>query len=108
MNKRQIVFVTSNLGKVKSAQRDLKDVEVIQFEAELIEPRSDNIKEISKTKVVQAYNLVNKPCMAMDSGFFIEKLNGFPRAYVNYVLDTIGIEGILKLMKGKENRIVSL
>jgi XTP/dITP diphosphohydrolase len=104
MNKRQIVFVTSNLGKVKSAQRDLKDVQVIQYEAELIEPRSDNIKEISKIKVVQAYNLVNKPCIAMDSGFFIEELNGFPRAYVNYVLDTIGIEGILKLMEGKENR----
>ena len=40
----------------------------------------------------------------MDSGFFIEKLNGFPRAYVNHALETIGVEGILKLMEGKENR----
>lgn len=45
MNKKQIIFVTSNLGKVKSAQRDLKDVDVIQYEAELIEPRSDSIIE---------------------------------------------------------------
>jgi hypothetical protein len=28
MNKKQIIFVTSNLGKVKSAQRDLKNVEI--------------------------------------------------------------------------------
>lgn len=104
MNKKQIMFVTSNLGKVKSAQRELKDVEVVQYEAELIEPRSDSIKEISKIKVLQAYKMVNKPCIAMDSGFYIEELNGFPRAYVNHALETIGVEGILKLMEDKENR----
>lgn len=104
MNKKQIVFVTSNLGKVTSAQRDLENVEVIQYSAELIEPRSDNIKEISKVKAMQVYKMVRKPCISMDSGFFIEELNGFPRAYVNYALETIGIEGILKLMEGKENR----
>jgi XTP/dITP diphosphohydrolase len=104
MNKKQIVFVTSNVGKVKSAQRDLKNVDVIQYKADLIEPRSDSIKEISKIKVLQAYNIVNKPCIAVDSGFFIGELNGFPRAYVNHTLDTIGIEGILKLMEDKKNR----
>lgn len=104
MNKKQIVFVTSNSGKVKSAQRDLKDVEVIQYEAELIEPRSDNIKEISKVKALQAFKIVKKPCIAVDAGFFIEELNGFPRAYVNHALETIGIEGILKLMEEKNNR----
>ncbi|MGH4122832.1 MAG: non-canonical purine NTP pyrophosphatase [Clostridium sp.] len=104
MNKKQIVFVTSNLGKIKSAQRELEDVEVIQYNLDLVEPRSDNIKEISKVKAMQAYNIVKKPCISMDSGFFIEELNGFPRAYVNYALETVGIEGILKLMECKENR----
>jgi len=104
MNRKQIVFVTSNSGKVKSAQRDLKDIDVIQYEAELIEPRSDSIKEISKIKALQAYKMVNMPCIAMDSGFFIEELSGFPKAYVNFALETIGVEGILKLMEGKANR----
>ena len=36
--------------------------------------------------------------------FWIEELDGFPRAFVNFALDTIGIDGILKLMEGKENR----
>lgn len=104
MKKKQIIFVTSNLGKVKSAQRDLKDVDVIQYEAELIEPRSNSIKEISKTKAIQAYKMINIPCISMDSGFFIEELRGFPGTYVNHALETIGVEGILKLMEGKENR----
>lgn len=40
----------------------------------------------------------------MDTDFRIDELNGFPRAFVNFSLDTIGISGILKLMEGKENR----
>ena len=40
----------------------------------------------------------------MDAGFFIDELNGFPKAFVNFSLETIGIDGILKLMEGKENR----
>ena len=40
----------------------------------------------------------------MDIGFYIEAWNGFPRAYVNPSLETIGIKGILKLMDGVENR----
>ena len=34
----------------------------------------------------------------------IDALGVFPAAYTHYIGDTIGIEGILKLMKGVENR----
>lgn len=101
---KEIIFVTTNKGKIASAQRYLKNIKVIPYNAELIEPRSDDIKEIAKQKVLQAFKIVKKPCLALDSGFFIEELNGFPKAYVNHTLDTIGIEGILKLMVGVKNR----
>jgi XTP/dITP diphosphohydrolase len=100
----EIVFVTHNKGKIASAKEYLKGVEFKVFEYELDEPRSDDIKYISKVKVEQAYKLVNKPCISLDCGFFIDELDGFPRAFVNFTLDTIGINGILKLMEGKENR----
>lgn len=101
---KEIIFVTTNNGKVASAQKELTNIKVLPIEAELNEPRSDDIKEIAKQKVLQAYSIVNRPCIALDSGFFIEALNGFPRAYVNHMLDTIGIEGILKLLRDEENR----
>ena len=41
---------------------------------------------------------------ALDAGFYIRALNGFPRAFANFALETIGIEGILKLMEGKEGQ----
>ena len=100
----EIIFVTHNKGKIASAQRALKNVNLKIFEYELEEPRSDDIKYISKYKVEQAYKIVNKPCISLDCGFWIDKLNGFPRAFVNFALETIGIQGILKLMEGKDNR----
>lgn len=101
---KEIVFVTHNKGKIESAKKRLNGVDFKIYEYELEEPRSDDITYISKHKVMEAYKLVNKPCISLDCGFWIDKLNGFPRAFVNFALDTIGIQGILKLMEGKENR----
>ena len=100
----EIVFVTHNKGKIASANKQLAGVDFKVFEYDLEEPRSDDIKYISKYKVEEAYRLVKKPCISLDCGFWIDALNGFPRAFVNFSLDTVGIDGILKLMEGKENR----
>ena len=100
----EIVFVTHNKGKIESAKRELKNVDFKIFEYDLDEPRSDDIKYISKYKVMEAYEIVKKPCISLDSGFWIDELDGFPRAFVNFTLDTIGINGILKLMEQKDNR----
>lgn len=101
---KEIVFVTHNKGKAKSAEKYFNNLKISTYDFELDEPRSDDIKEIATAKVKQAYETVKKPCIALDAGFFIEELNGFPRAFVNFALDTLGIKGILKLMEGKENR----
>lgn len=100
----EIIFVTHNKGKAKSAEKYFNNVKFSTYDFELDEPRSDDLKEIATAKVKQAYEIVKKPCIALDSGFFIDELNGFPKAFVNFSLDTIGIDGILKLMEGKENR----
>ncbi len=100
----EIIFVTHNPGKIASAQKTLKNVKLSIFEYELDEPRSDDIEYISKMKVMEAYELVKKPCISLDCGFWIDALNGFPKAFVNFALETIGLEGILKLMEGVENR----
>jgi len=47
---------------------------------------------------------LNPPFFIEDSGLFIKALNGFPGVYSSYVFKTIGNEGILKLMRGVEDR----
>ncbi len=101
---KEIVFVTHNTGKIASAQRYLKKVNLIPYKYELNEPRIEDIKEIATAKVKEAYDIVKKPCIAQDTGFYIESLKGFPKTYVNFALETIGLDGILKLMENKENR----
>lgn len=100
----EIIFVTHNKGKIASASREMEGVNFKVFEYDLEEPRSDDIKYISEYKVKEAHKLVNKPCISLDCGFWIDELDGFPRAFVNFALDTIGIDGMLKLMENKENR----
>lgn len=101
---KEIIFVTHNKGKVKSAEKHFKNIKLSTIDFELDEPRSDDIQEIAKSKVIQAYEMVKKPCIALDTDFRIDELNGFPRAFVNFSLETIGIDGILKLMENKNNR----
>ena len=100
----EIVFVTHNKGKAKSAEKYFRNIKFSTYDFELDEPRSEDLKEIATAKVKQAYSLVKKPCIALDTGFFIDSLNGFPKTFVNFSLATIGIGGILKLMENQENR----
>ena len=99
----QIYFATTNKGKVNSVSNALSKygIEVVHYPLELPEPRSDNLREIAKEKVLFAYEKIGKPCVVLDSGFYVHSLNGFPKAFVNFALETIGIEGILKLVDGK-------
>lgn len=103
---RKMIFVTGNKGKVATAQQYFNelDIQLETYAYELIEPRSDDITEIAKSKVMQAYAMTRQPCIAQDSGFYIDALNGFPNTFVNFTLDTIGVDGILKLMRDVENR----
>ncbi len=101
---KEIVFVTHNKGKAKAAEKYFKNLKISTYEYELDEPRSDDIKLIATAKVKEAYEVVKNPCMAMDADFYIDALNGFPKAFVNFALDTIGIDGILKLMEDKKDR----
>jgi Xanthosine triphosphate pyrophosphatase len=100
----KIFFVTSNEGKVITAKKHVDKVDLIFYKYDLIEPRSESLEEIAKYKVMQAYKEFGKPCIALDSGFYIENLNGWPGTFVNFNLENLGLNGILKLLKNNKNR----
>lgn len=99
---KEIVFVTSNRGKYNSARNFLGKyrVKVVQKSLEVPEPRG-NLEQIAIHKTKYAFKILKKPLIAMDAGFFIYSLNGFPMMFTNFVLETIGIEGIIKLVQDK-------
>lgn len=99
-----VYIATSNKNKAGSIRREMRryEIDVKQFYLEIPEPRSYDIKEIAEAKVLYAYEKLKKPCIVLDSGFFVDSINGFPRTFVNYTLETIGIGGILNLTEGKK------
>lgn len=106
MNK-NIYFVTSNESKFKEYQERIRDAgyNLIQYEMNLEEGRSMDIKDIVELKIDQAKKeLSSKKILVDDRGFFIESLNGFPGPYVKLMLSTIGVEGVIKLLDNVSNR----
>lgn len=102
----KLFFVTGNKGKFESINNVLKKygIELIQKSLDIKEIRSDNIEEIATHKAIEAGKILNKPLIVEDSGFFIPSLNGFPGPYVRFVLNTMGIEKLLKVIEGLDKK----
>jgi len=102
----KVLFITGNSGKVATLRHylDKYGIELEQRELPLVEPQQDSVEDVAKDKVSQAYAIVHGPVIAQDSGFCIGALKDFPGPYTKYVLATLGVSGMLKLMSGEENR----
>lgn len=100
---KELFYATTNAGKVRTLQNDFAayNIKITQVQLNIPEPRSSDVREIAREKVRRAFVQLQKPVVVLDAGFYIHSLNGFPRAFVNFVLATIGIEGILKLVEDK-------
>ena len=102
----ELFFVSSNENKFREAERILSNLGVkINFsKTTLKEIQSNNLNDIAEHKAVNAYELVQKPVIIEDDGLFIDSLHGFPGPYSSYVYDTIGNEGIMKLLENSQTR----
>jgi len=59
---KEIVFVTTNKGKLATAQKYFnKDVKIVYCDYEIEEPNINDIEVIATHKVTEAFKLVNKP-----------------------------------------------
>lgn len=103
---KQITFVTGNKTKVLHANEVLEKqgYQAVSEKMNLIEPREEEPEKIVADKALQAFAKLNKPLIVEDAGIFIKALGGFPKTFVHFVEETIGIKGVLKLMEGIEDR----
>ena len=97
-----IYFVTGNKGKFEEAKAILGDVE--QKNLGYTEIQADTLEEVTVFGLNEVLGKLEGPVMIEDAGLFIEGLGGFPGVYSAYVFDTIGNEGILRLMDGAKTR----
>lgn len=109
---KSVSFVTGNPGKVESLQNILQDtgldIRVEMLEADYPEDKSKGtVQWVALQGAQYCASEHNVPVLVTDTGIFIAALNGFPGINTAFALDTIGNEGIIRLMKGEEDRSVT-
>ena len=101
----QINLVTSNLNKVREFKAILgNEVKVSHIRMEYRELRSDAPEEIAKESAKRLAEELKIPVVVEDSGLFIKALSDFPGTCSSYIHKRIGLNGILRLMEGIEDR----
>jgi XTP/dITP diphosphohydrolase len=106
MSRDRLVLVTQNKHKLAEL-RPLFDEFKVPFDTtdqEKLEIRSQDVQEIALTAAKHAHRVLKRPVVVDDTGFYVAALNDFPGSYAAYVLQTIGYQGILRLLEGVENR----
>ena len=103
----KIYFATGNQNKIKEANiilQDLKNKNISIEQIKLPYPElQGTLEEVSEFGAKYVYDIIKKPIIVEDSGFFVNSLNSFPSTYSKFVQETIGNKGILKLLEDKND-----
>jgi XTP/dITP diphosphohydrolase len=101
-----VFFATSNQGKFAEVSHVLKrfGIKLHRLESKGLEVQSDEVDAVAVWTGERTASLNRKPVLVEDTGLFIDALGGFPGAYAAHAFRTIGLAGVLKLMKGERAR----
>ncbi|MBQ4031709.1 MAG: non-canonical purine NTP pyrophosphatase [Bacilli bacterium] len=106
----KITLVTGNWAKLLNTKNKLKPygIDVDNIKMETVEIQADTAEEVAAYSAKYAADLLKKDVLKIDSGLYVDCLNGFPGPYTHYCEDTIGNKCLLKMMKGEKNRKAEL
>lgn len=101
-----ITFVSTNRGKEKVLAKCVgaAGYELKRLELPIIEPQGSTMEAVALDKARQAAAYFEEPLVVEDSGLCVDVLAGFPGPVTKYVLETIGVAGLLRLTHGQQSR----
>ena len=104
MNK-TFYLVPGNSGKFKELSTYLQDhapeLTIIQKDLDIPEVQSLDQQLVATEKARAAYALLQHPLIVDDGGIYLDHYNNFPGPLAKFVMQGIGIEGLLRLAKGR-------
>lgn len=103
----EVCFATSNVHKFREAEYILRDrpkLRLTRLPSKGVEVQSDDVSEVASFAAAAAFQIHRRPLIVEDTGLSISALNGFPGSYGAYVYRTVGLPGVLKLLRGKDDR----
>ena len=93
-----LVFVTSNLGKLREAEAVLGR-RLDHTELDLPEVQTLDIYEVVRGKAKAAWALLERPILVEDTSLELAGLGGFPGPLVRWLLSTVGPRGICRMAR---------
>ena len=100
---KSLTFITGNATKVEHLARYL-DFSIEQMKLDIPEIQSLDLEEVAADKAKAAFAVLRTPVLVEDTALTFEALNGLPGPLVKYFLESIGNEGLTKLLAGYDNR----
>lgn len=99
-------LVTSNRHKLEEYRHGLErlGVEIELVKADCEEIQTDTLQKVVRSCIEQLKDQGHRNFMLDDSGLFVPSLNGFPGVYSAYVMETIGCQGMLRLIDGLDRQ----
>lgn len=98
-----MLFVTGNKHKFQSVQQ-LLGQSVRQIDIDLPEVQAIEVKTVIEAKLMAAFQKVGQPVLVEDTGLHFHALNGLPGALIRWFLESIGNEGLCRLLSDFEDR----
>jgi len=102
LNINNVTVITSAPHKIREINEILGTKHKVTTR-DIPEIQSLNLDKVIKAKVKNAYTIFKKPVLVEDISFELTGLNGLPGTFVKFFIQTLGAEGVAKLIKGKNN-----
>lgn len=95
------IFITGNKNKLDEFKSILNiDIESKKYNA--VEIQSIDVEDVTKHKVIEAYNYFKCPVIVEDTGLYIKKINNFPGALIKFYYDSIGEHQFCNIHSGQK------
>src|SRR3989338_5538250 len=103
---KEILFASGNRHKADEAKKifSRSGIRIKWAKISLLEPDFESLKEISAHKAMDAYNKLGKPVIVEDTGVYFSAYKNFPGQYAKRMFLSLGFEGLLKLLEGKNRK----
>lgn len=101
-----LYFISSNNHKFKNAEHFLLPlgIEIEQKSVEVDEIQATTIERVALDKADKVFEILQKPLISTDHGWFIPGLNGFPGPYMKFMNDWLTPQNFLDLFAHLEDR----
>ena len=96
-------FATKNKDKLREVN-EILGYNLEQISVDLLEPQGVKVEDIVCFKAEDAFQKTGRFVLVEDTGLEFMAWNGLPGALIKWFLDTIGNEGILRMLSGEVNR----